>query len=36
MTLPLTDPAAALSIERWSATSGSERGSRPSKRLSFR
>ena len=30
MTLPLTDPAAALSIERWSATSGSERGSRAS------
>lgn len=28
MTLPQTDPTAALSIERWSATSGSERGSR--------
>jgi len=30
MTLPQTDPASALSIERWSATSGSERGSRAS------
>lgn len=30
MTLPQTDPTTALSIERWSATSGSERGSRAS------
>lgn len=30
MTLPQTDTASALSIERWSATSGSERGSRAS------
>jgi len=30
MTVPQTDPTSALSIERWSATSGSERGSRAS------
>jgi len=30
MTLPQTDTTSALSIERWSATSGSERGSRAS------
>lgn len=30
MTLPQTDTDSALSIERWSATSGSERGSRAS------
>jgi hypothetical protein len=30
MTLPQTDITPALSIERWSATSGSERGSRAS------
>ena len=30
MTVPQPDPTSALSIERWSATSGSERGSRAS------